>query len=722
MESHFRRSSRSYGDPLQLNRAPPRCPCRSDAQGRNAMKNPALLPLLLLLSLPPALAATGPLLPRPQNIRVTEGRLLLKDTAIRFAVSPALEDRFAADQLAAILSGRLGRAVPVVEAGSGPKAILLNRTGAIDALPTPGEQKGPDSREAYSITVTVNGAEIRSRSSAGIYYAVQTIRQIVEGDGDAAFLPSVEISDWPALCYRGTMMDMSHGPLLTVEEIKRQLDFLARWKANQYYFYSEASIELDGYPLLNPEGRFTKDQVREVIAYARQRHIDVIPCLELYGHLHDLFRVEKYAHLAALPHGGEFNPRNPEVMKLLTDWAEQFVALFPSSFVHIGFDETWQIEMAAKKEGSGATPAKLFRQQLSNVAGLFTKHGRKVMAWGDIVVKYPEIVADLPPGLIGVAWEYDPKGDYQHWLDPLKARQVPTVIATAISNWRELSPDFEYTFGNIDNFLAAGRRAGVMGFMNTVWTDSSQTLIRAAWPAMAYGAIAPWQTDPVDRARFFGDYSTLMYAAPAAVEVGLALSDLSKAELEFQKAFGQDTMRAFWENPFEPRILNKLDDRRESLRQTRLSAEDAQEHFYRALKLKADPTTLTSLLLESRMLDYAGLKFLTALEGADRWKEMGPKVNRDAWWNTFDSEWTYQSHGRPIDLMDQITELRKVYRNAWLSEYTDYRLDSTLVRWDAEYEYWRRLVAQLQAFSATMKDGDPLPPLNSVLKGQQVRD
>jgi hexosaminidase len=73
------------------------------------------------------------------------------------------------------------------------------------------------------------------------------------------------------LAYRGTMVDMSHGPLPTEAEIKRQLDFLARWKGNQYYLYGEAAIELDGYPLLNPEGRLTKDEVRRIIGYSRER-------------------------------------------------------------------------------------------------------------------------------------------------------------------------------------------------------------------------------------------------------------------------------------------------------------------------------------------------------------------------------------------------------------------------------------------------------------------
>jgi N-acetyl-beta-hexosaminidase len=126
---------------------------------------------------------------------------------------------------------------------------------------------------------------------------------MVEGEGASAFLREAEIRDWPALAYRGAMVDMSHGPLPTVEEVERQIDLLSRYKANQYYLYSEASIELKGYPLLNPTGRFSQDEIRRIVGYGRERHIDVIPCLELYGHLHDLFRVEKYSGLSDLPHG-----------------------------------------------------------------------------------------------------------------------------------------------------------------------------------------------------------------------------------------------------------------------------------------------------------------------------------------------------------------------------------------------------------------------------------
>ena len=154
-------------------------------------------------------------------------------------------------------------------------------------------------------------------------------------------------------------LDGVSGPLLTEDEVKRQIDFLARWKANQYYFYSEAGIEFQGYPELNPQARFTQEAVRRIVAYARARHVDVVPCMELYGHLHDLFRVERYAGLAALPHGGEFDPRQPQVTALLDSWVDQVAHLFPSTFFHIGFDETWEVKRLAAK--SHASPADLYR-------------------------------------------------------------------------------------------------------------------------------------------------------------------------------------------------------------------------------------------------------------------------------------------------------------------------------------------------------------------------
>lgn len=660
------------------------------------------------------------LLPQPREVVFGSGSLHLRGLQIELLSDAAREDRFAAEQLSSCLSLRSGEKLEITSGPVSGPAIKLVRTGPVDALAQPGEKIGPDSREAYSIRITSQRGEIRARSSAGLFYGVQTICQMVEADKT---LPFASVRDWPAEAFRGTMVDMSEGPLPTEEEIKRQIDFLARWKANQYYFYNEANIELAGFPLLNPEARFSRKQIESIVAYARDRHIDVIPCLELYGHLHDLFRIEKYSSLADFSHGGEFNPRDPRVMKLIADWADQFSGIFPSPFVHIGFDETWQIQQAAKRQGKGTTAVDLFIEQLGNVSRLFQQHGKTVMAWADIMVKYPGIIAKLPPGTIAIAWYYDPSPDpeYKRWLDPLVQHHIPHFVAPGVNSWDEIYPDYDLTFANIDTFVAAGRRSGGLGTMNTIWTDDAQMLMRLSWPGIAYGAVASWQMEPIARTKFFSDYASQMYPPHVADEVASALNDLNSSELHLQKAIGHATMTELWGDPFEPSKLKRCADHEEDLRQSRILAEEAQEHLDRAAGLWPDAGQFGSQLEDpfdnmrfaSRLLDYAGLKFLYSAEIAAEWRSLGPRPSHDGL-NEVISNVISQQHGRLPDLMDAITMLRPQYQKAWLAEYTPYRLDNALGRWNAEYEYWLELQSHLQSFSRKYQTG-PLPSLQTLI-------
>lgn len=658
-------------------------------------------------------SAHSPLLPQPQQINYGPGQLRLCGLHVRVASNAGDEDRFAANALAAIFSAHCTLAILVAENLTSPgPSIVLRRTGPIASLPLPGERPGPDSREAYHLRITPAGGEIEASSSAGLYYAVQTVRQLVEGDRWPV-LPEVDIHDWPAIAYRGTMIDMSHGPLPTEDEVKRQIDFLARWKANQYFIYSEGAIELDGYPLLNPEGRFSKEQIRRIIAYGRERHVDVIPFLELYGHLHDLLRIELYSGLGAFPHSVELDPNNPKAAALLADWAGQISELFPSPFVHVGFDETWRIEDVAKQRGN-TTPAELFAEHLGAVAQLFRQHGKTVMAFADVMVKYPESIDRLPQGLIPVAWAYEAEPDIKKWLDPLVAKHVPYFIQSGVANWQQIAVNLDMTFANVDNFLAAGRRLGTLGMINSVWTDSAQCLLRLTRPAMAYGAAAPWQSAPMDRDAFLAQYCRLMYQAAGATEIASAFDDLNQSEIAIERVFGEPSIHEMWGDPFSAANLKRTADHQEDFRQTRLLAEKAQTHVYAAMKNGADASTLEALLVASRMLDFAGYKFLNALEVAERWRSFGP-YNSDRYWNQIESEVVYQSHGRFADMMDAASEIKDAYRHAWLAEYAPYRLPAALGRWDNEYSYWLRLQNGFRTATSGLKEGSSLPPLNSVI-------
>jgi hexosaminidase len=223
--------------------------------------------------------------------------------------------------------------------------------------------------------------------------------------------------------------------------------------------------------------------------------------------------------------------------------------------------------------------------------------------------------------------------------------------------------------------------------------------------------VAPWQSVPVDREHYFSDYARTLYPPAVAAEVAPALEALAKSQQSFTAALGSQTMHRFWDDPLEPARLKRLQAHQEELHLGRLQAEEAAEHLYRALALKGDPATLSSLLLGARMLDYMGIKNIYAVEIAGFFDRLGSNPRRDLANLLLRTEVAAQDHGFLADLMDTLTELREAYRNAWLAEYTPYRLESALQRWDAEYQYWRALQDRFQNFR--LEEGGALPPLDS---------
>ena len=659
--------------------------------------------------------AHNPLLPRPQEIRYGAGRLPVSGLQIGVSSDQTPQDRFAADELASGLESRADVVVRISETLGRHPMIVLRRDGSGPDIPQPGEHPGPDSREAYMIKVTPDGAEIRAKSSAGLFYGVQTLLQLVEGSGAEAGIPQVEIHDWPSLAYRGTMVDMSHGQMLTEEEIKRQINFLSRWKNNQYYFYSETSIEMHGYPLVSPKARYTQEQVARIIDYARQRHVDVVPCVELYGHLHDLFKIERYADLAVLPHGQDFNPLDPRVLPLISDWVDQLATLFPSPFMHIGFDEPYDLEKSSAL--TGVSSGKLYLDQLTRVVSLVKQHGKTPMFWADtlnVLTKHPEIIPALPKDIIAVPWHDFPEKDYSPWFAPLAAQHIPEFVSTYIHNCLSIFPEFNLSFTITDGMLAAGRKFGASGVMMNFWTDDNQDLFRMALAGMAYGPAVSWQSGPITHEQYMSDYARIVYPPAVAAEVAPALEELNDSETRLEKVFGEETMLMMWADPFSPDNLKQSQAHHDDFRQARLLAEQAEEHLDHALALKGDPYSLASLKLGAEMLDYTGMKYLYAIEAADAWQQMGARPSRSQVESTLHDLCNgCDDHFPAGDLMDAVTELREDHRVAWLAEFTPYRLGVSLGKFEGEFLYWYGFSRWLRKLESGFRDGDTLPPLQS---------
>jgi hypothetical protein len=348
--------------------------------------------------------------------------------------------------------------------------------------------------------------------------------------------------------------------------------------------------------------------------------------------------------------------------------------------------------------------------------------GKRVLFWADVAAgaalfeKYPEMASHLPAGAVPVPWHYHVEKDFTRMLAPFSKAGVPHVIGTGIWAWDTIVPDSTVTFANIDGFLADARKHGTLGIINTNWADDAQILYRQTLPGIAYGAVAAWQSAPVDRAGFFAHYAARLWGS-AAPDIAAALEALDRGQQLIARSLGTESMFRLWDDPLVPDRLERVRAHRDDLRQARLAAEDAQERLQNAAAIHDETGSLASLLVGARLLDYAGMKYLYALELEEVYRKAGAAANRGdvSFWLGYQA--SSRNHSRIGDLMDLIMELREIYRQAWEAEYTPYRLGTALGRFDAEYQYWRRLQARFWELQRRYKPGTALPPLTGLAEG-----
>ncbi len=638
--------------------------------------------------------------PQPQKIIFQQGRLPLYKLRINVPPGASKDILFALSTLKQIMKEYTGEEVKPATA---VLQFSVKRSGS--NLPeAPGTIDTPESREQYSLNVTPEKITISANTSTGLYYAVQTIRQLIRGEGREAYIPAVTIQDKPSLRYRGVMMDFAHGGLPTVTEIKNQIDFLARWKTNQYYFYTESNIEMAGYPTINYDAKYSQAEIKSIIAYGMERHIDVIPFVAFYGHQHSLLHNEGYASLGIGKYGHELDPRNPGVNQLLQNWIKQFTALFPSPFIHVGFDETWETNRISTDVDSSIHSEALWLQQLNFVQQELKKYGKTVMAWTDMSNFYPGIIKKFPKEVIPVIWEYRPDTAFiNHFLNPVLAEKRAFFIQPAVSGWGHIYPSADYTYDNISLCLQAGMAHHTLGFINSVWTDAVEPFIRPSWMYMAYGCISAWQGQVPDKKEFSAAYAHIVYPS-AAEHMKQAFSAIDTAMKHLEKCLGKNTqgmprgtITESWLNPFSPYYLANTTAHLNDFRQARKWSEAAQGMLMNALATasKKDSSFIVSLLVSARLINYSATRFIWAKTITNRWNEaiLGKKKNDFVVYDI-----AYPCHGLIIDMLDEVGSLKDDYARAWLSENMPYRLNTITGRFDTEFALWQKLLLKVMDF------------------------
>lgn len=658
------------------------------------------------------------LVPAPREVRA------LGVAPLRYGLDVAVQSSNAEDEFAAQDLINWARGLSITT-GANPHAlriVLLRRHDStagqlLRKSSLPWDNAMHD--EGYAIVPDGKGMAVIAETSAGVFYGVQTIKQLLLVDKSGAKLQIVALRDWPAMKYRGLSDDLSRGGIPTLDHLKRQIRTFAAYKINIYSPYFETSFQYASSPITAlPGAGITPEEGRELSAYARKYHITILPEQEAFGHLHHLLVYQQYASLAETPMGSVLAPGQPGSLDLISKWFTELASVFPGPMLHIGADETFDLGKGQTKEEVNAQGlAHVYVDFLNSVYQKLAPLNRRLLFWGDIAMLDPSEVKRVPKDMIAVAWVYEfhPDG-YGKWLKPYVDNGMETWVAPGVSNWRRVYPDNNVALHNIQRFVADGQADRSTGTLNTSWNDDGEEIFSMNWYGVLFGAAAAWQQGTSDITRYQESYGPVFHGDMSGA-VNQAEQEMMKAlALLGEDKFLQMTDLPFWADPWGPEGMAFAAKLRPIAPQLRLHAENVVTLVAQARRQPnlRETNALDALELGARKLDFIGQKFQAADLAATMYQDAynaqnDPKRAADV----IENLWNI--YGLCQDMGDSYDELGREYRQLWLRGYRSYSLENVMSRYRRSSDLWQersnKFFQAIIVYQATKK----LPSLTDLI-------
>ncbi len=449
-------------------------------------------------------------------------------------------------------------------------------------------------KQGYSLAITPEGILVEARTVTGLFYGTCTLVQIIRQRGRT--LPAMQITDWPDFPARGVMLDISRDKVPRMETLFELVEMLAGWKVNQLQLYTEHTFAYRQHPeVWASASPMTGDDILALDAFCRERHIELVPNQNSFGHMQRWLTHERYAPLAEIhgefqtPWGAErgpysLSPVDPGSLELIRGLYDELLPHFSSRQFNVGCDETFDLGQGRSREACEQRGThRVYLEYLLKLHAEVERHQRTMQFWGDILIEHPELMAELPKDIVALEWGYEADHPFDEHAAHFAALGLPFYVCPGTSSWNTIGGRTDNAIRNLLNAAEAGLKHGAEGYLITDWGDNGHwQVLPISYLGFAVGAAYSWALDAnrdmevaaVVSQHAFGDETGSMgrvlydlgnvYHATA-----VPLHNSSPLFWTLQRSFTQLRARS-WEEPDFPAALAAIDEAMQPFGFTRL--------------------------------------------------------------------------------------------------------------------------------------------------------
>jgi hypothetical protein len=319
-------------------------------------------------------------------------------------------------------------------------------------------------------------------------------------------IPCLAINDWPDFPERGVMMDISRDKVPTMDTLYHLVNLLSEWKINQLQLYTEHAFAYLAHPVVWEKATpMTGEEIMQLDAYCKAHFVELVPNQNSFGHMERWLRHDEYRPMAEAPHGcktswGRFDhpfslcPGDKRSIKFIEGLYDELLPHFTSSLFNVGCDETADLgcgrsKRICKQRGVG----RVYLDFLLEIYRLVKDRGRTMQFWGDIILKHPELIPELPKDAIALEWGYEYDHPFEQHGAKFGASSIPYYVCPGTSSWNSLAGRTENAVVNISRAAKNGLKQGAVGLLNTDWGDNGHWQpLSVSYLGFMVGAIASW--------------------------------------------------------------------------------------------------------------------------------------------------------------------------------------------------------------------------------------